>query len=101
MKLSYEDHDAITVLTLSGELTVDTVSGIHRQMPSFAAGQCALDLSGVSSTDSAGLALLVHWIQTAANQNCALEPCDAPPQMVSLIRVSGLSGILPDLDFDS
>ena len=30
MKLSYEDHDAITVLTLSGDLTADQADSFRR-----------------------------------------------------------------------
>ena len=47
MKLSYEDHDAITVLTVSGELTADSADAFRRTCQDrFDAGICdvVLDL---------------------------------------------------------
>ena len=83
-----------TGYALHGDLTVDTVSKIFPRTPAFSAGDCALDLTGVSNTDSAGLALLVYWIQGAAARGCRLTPRGAPAQMRSLVSVSGLDGIL-------
>ena len=83
-----------TGFMLAGDLTVDTVSGIYRRTPGFDSAECSLDLSGVTNTDSSGLALLVYWIRRAEAENCRLIPCHAPEQMKSLIRVSGLAGLL-------
>ena len=51
---------------LNGALTIDTVSKIWREYKTeIACGQVLLmDLSGVTHSDSAGLALLMEWLRT-------------------------------------
>lgn len=89
-----------TGYALAGELTVDTVSGVYGQTPAFSGSRCELDLSGVTGTDSSGLALLLYWMQQAAARGCVLSPHGAPRQMRSLLRVSGLEGLLQDAGFE-
>jgi anti-sigma B factor antagonist len=65
MKLSYEDHQSISVLTLSGELTVDQSETFRRAvLDRFATGvrDVVLDLQHLSHVDSAGLESLL-WLQ--------------------------------------
>ena len=81
-------------LALRGDLTVDTVNDAFRTTPAFSGEECALDLAAVGNTDSAGVALLVYWMQEAARRNCRLRPCNAPDQMKSLIRILGLTELL-------
>ncbi len=64
MKLSYEDHDTITVLTVSGELTADSADAFRRTCQDrFDAGirDIVVDLEHLKLIDSAGLELLL-WI---------------------------------------
>lgn len=64
MKLSYEDHDTISVLRLSGELTADQADSFRRScLDRLASGvhDIVLDMEHLSLIDSAGLELLL-WL---------------------------------------
>ena len=64
MKLSYEDHDAVTVLTLSGELSADQTGAFQRACQErFAADirDVVLDIEHLTFVDSAGLESLL-WL---------------------------------------
>jgi phospholipid transport system transporter-binding protein len=54
-----------------------------------------LDLSGVDSADSAGLALLVEWTGWAKREKRKLSISNAPKQAVALARISEVDEILP------
>ena len=72
MKLSYEDHDAITVLTVSGELTADSADAFRRTCQDrFDAGirDVVLDLGHLKLIDSAGLELLLWIVDESADRN--------------------------------
>jgi anti-anti-sigma factor len=64
MKLSYDDHDTVTVLTVSGELTVDQAETLRRACQDrLAAGirDFVLDVEHMTLIDSAGLEALL-WL---------------------------------------
>ncbi len=81
-------------VSLRGDLTVDTVSRLFRAMPAFTENERTLDLSAVENADSAGLALLVYWVQEASRHHCRLRTCHIPAQVLSLIRLQGLTDCL-------
>lgn len=54
-----------------------------------------LDLSGVESADSAGLALLVEWTGWAKRQKRKLSFVNVPKQAVALAKISEVDKILP------
>ena len=71
MKLSYEDHDTITVLKISGDLTADQVDAFRRSCQDrFDAGiqHVVLDMEHMTFIDSAGLEALL-WILDAAAEH--------------------------------
>jgi anti-anti-sigma factor len=71
MKLSYEDHAAITVLTVSGDLTADQVDAFRRSIQErFAAGvrDIVLNLEYLTFVDSAGLEALLWVLDEAAER---------------------------------
>lgn len=71
MKMSYEDHDTISVLTLSGELTVDQADTFRRACQErFEAGvrDCVIDLEYLNFIDSAGLELLLWLVDEAGDR---------------------------------
>ncbi len=81
---------------LHGELTFASVTGLMEQATELFAGRdCVLDLAAVERADSAGLALLIHWLRQARQQDCALRLLHVPQQMLAMARVSGLERILP------
>lgn len=54
-----------------------------------------VDLSGVESTDSAGLALLVAWTGWARREKRKLAFTHVPKQALALAKISEVEGILP------
>jgi anti-sigma B factor antagonist len=64
MKLSYEDHDTVSVMTVSGDLTADQADGFRRACQDrFDASirDIVLDMEYLATIDSAGLELLL-WL---------------------------------------
>jgi phospholipid transport system transporter-binding protein len=83
-------------LRASGELGFATAaqalrSGIERIGRD---GEQAVDLSGVTAGDSAGVAVLVEWISAAAAAGMALRYENVPPQMLAIARISDLEDLL-------
>jgi phospholipid transport system transporter-binding protein len=54
-----------------------------------------IDLSHVSRSDSAGVALLVEWLRDAQTQHWRLQFVNVPPQMLAIINVADLEELLP------
>lgn len=76
MKLSYEDHDAITVLTVSGELTSDQADAFRRACQDrFAVGvrDVIVDMEHLALLDSAGLELLLWLMDEVADRGGRLR----------------------------
>ncbi len=53
-----------------------------------------VDLSGVSHTDSAGVALLLEWWSAMKTRNRRLEYVEVPGQVERFIRINGLDSTL-------
>ena len=76
MKLSYEDHDTITVLTVSGDLTSDQADSFRRACQDrFEAGihDVVLDMEYLTLLDSAGLELLLWLIDEVGQRSGRLK----------------------------
>jgi anti-sigma B factor antagonist len=70
MKLSYEDFNNISIVTLSGEFTADDVDSFRRAMTDrLAAGahHLVFDVECLDQIDSAGLEALL-WLQQQLNR---------------------------------
>lgn len=82
---------------VSGELNFATASqALEESSRLFAAHkQLELDLAGVESTDSAGLALLVEWTAQARRGHRKLKFRNLPKQALALARISELDKLLP------
>ncbi len=83
---------------ICGELTLATVPALERRaLPAQWPAQATvtLDLSGVTRSDSAGLALLIEWLRVARRRNVRLRLADLPAQMREIARISDLLPILP------
>ncbi|MHC4414859.1 MAG: STAS domain-containing protein [Planctomycetota bacterium] len=93
MKLSYEDHDTITVLTISGDLTVDQVDAFRRSCQErFTAGirHVVLDMEYLTLLDSAGLEALLWIIDEGAQHGGQLRLVRPDPTVRKILEVSRL-----------
>lgn len=79
---------------VAGELSFATVTA-RVAAPAFGAHTLTLDLREVTKADSAGLALLLDWQRRAQAAGGRLVLASAPERLQSLIRVYGLTDILP------
>jgi len=54
-----------------------------------------IDLTDVSCSDSAGLALLIDWMRSAKQKNKHIVFHNIPAQMLAMAHASGLDELLP------
>ena len=76
-------------IALRGDLVVHTARKLFDQTPTFEGG-VQVDLSAVGETDSAGLALLVHWANCANRAQRKLTYRGASAQLKQLAKISGV-----------
>ena len=80
-------------LRLAGPLTFETVPALVAAQPRHPGKD--IDLGGVSHADSAGLALLLEWLASAAAAGEPLAYHNLPDQLSAIARVSNLTTLLP------
>ena len=57
---------------------------------------CTVDLAGITTGDSAGLAVLVEWIAVARARGVTLRYAGVPEQILAVARISDLEQLLLD-----
>jgi phospholipid transport system transporter-binding protein len=76
---------------IDGDLTFSTID--KKTVKSFdflkTAKHITIDLSRVTSTDSAGLALMIEWIKYTRDHKIQLHFKNIPKQLLNLARLSG------------
>lgn len=95
-KIAIEDIGAGR-FRVEGQLNFATVTrALETSRGLFAKEQAIrLDLSGVTATDSAGLALLVEWVIRARQGKCQLTYSHVPQQILAIARISDVDTMLP------
>jgi phospholipid transport system transporter-binding protein len=83
-------------LAVGGELDFDTApAALTRGLALIGDSRdCEIDLSGVSSGDSAGLAVLVEWLASAQRRGAQLRYTGVPAQILAIARLSDLEDLL-------
>lgn len=76
---------------IDGDLTFATIDKQTLKSFSFlkVAKEVTIDLSRVSCTDSAGLALMIEWIKYARHNRTQLSFRNIPEQLMNLAKLSG------------
>jgi phospholipid transport system transporter-binding protein len=84
-------------INVCGDLTFVTVNDLLNSARTVFATIPILDidLSKVSCSDSAGLALLIDWMRSAKQQNKNIVFHNIPAQMLAMAHASGLDELLP------
>ena len=82
--------------TLSGSLNFDTVGALLGEGSALiGSGQASvIDLSGVTASDSAGLALMIEWLSVAREAGKPLHFEHIPLQLQQLARLSEVENLL-------
>jgi phospholipid transport system transporter-binding protein len=84
------------VLMVSGELNFETVVGLWRDSLRLLMNrsECCFDFSKVTSSNSAGVVLLLEWAKYAKRKNKSFRFEHIPAQLMSIVQVSGIGKIL-------
>lgn len=86
-------------LVIRGVLDFDSVVELEadgqRWLSGDAPTQSQIDLAGVSYSTSAGIALLLGWLRAADHAQKKLKIVHMPADMAALVRVGGLSDLIP------
>ena len=80
-------------LIVSGELNFATILGLWNQsLPLFInCSHIDIDLSQVTLSNSAGVALLIEWLKYAKQNNKAIAFHGIPAQLQSIAAVAGVA----------
>jgi phospholipid transport system transporter-binding protein len=83
-------------LVASGELVFATAAqALAAGLRAIKPGErLVVDLRGVASGDSAGLAVLVEWLSVARERGCRLSYESVPPQILAVAHTSGLKELM-------
>ena len=84
-------------LRVQGDLDFDSVVGLLTATETWFADAALsrIDLGEVSRSNSAGVALLVHWLRLAQNHERELDIVNIPAQMWAIIKIVDLETLLP------
>lgn len=83
-------------LAASGDLGFATAARALREgaMLITGHGDQVVDLGGITSGDSAGLAVLVEWVALARASGAQVRYENVPAQMLAIARISSLEELL-------
>jgi len=95
--LSYTDEGT---LAISGEFGFETVSDLLKQGRTLMDRQkeLTIDLSGITGSDSAGLAVMLEWMDHYKAAGQQLHFLNVPESLLEIARVSNLIDLLPLAD---
>lgn len=84
------------VIFVAGELNFSNAGDIWKSSLSILAAQpkYVFDFSELSSSNSAGLALLLEWMKHAKSQKKIISFLNLPEQLVTLAKAVGLSSLI-------
>ena len=82
---------------VAGELTFATVNGLLEQGPKLFENhhELKIDLTEVTRSDSAGLALLIDWMRLAKEASKEIMFYNVPDQILAIAHASGVDELLP------
>jgi len=82
---------------ITGELSFASVNALLCESDKIFAtiSPLTIDLSAVERSDSAGLALLIHWIRKAKQQQQVIHFQSMPKSMMMIAKASNLDSLIP------
>lgn len=86
---------------IEGELdknSVPLLASQAQQVLVAASNKLVIDLAAVTRSDSAGVALLVEWMQLAEQRQLEIQFRHLPQQMRDIAHASNLDELLPIVD---
>ncbi len=85
------------VIKIRGEMTFDTVTQLLTATSKIfeQKNKLVFDLSGVTRSDSAGLALLIDWLRRTHRAKRQISFLNPPKQLLAIAKVCGVENFLP------
>ncbi len=87
-------------LTVTGALTFATARRAYeagvRTIRAAPAGRIEVDCSGVTQSDSAGLAVLINWLACALSRDLGIRFANLPDAIRAVARISEVESILDE-----
>jgi phospholipid transport system transporter-binding protein len=85
------------ILHLSGDLVIETVPSLLEQANSLFSKhrQIIIDFEDVPRVDSAGLALLLEWVEWAGSSGTGIQFRNLPEALIRIARLSNVEKLLP------
>lgn len=85
-----------THLCVEGDVTLANVMAVYESsLPLIHQGQCfAFDFSGVHSSDSAGVALMIAWMRLAASQGKVASFDHIPEKLMAIAKAASLDTLI-------
>jgi phospholipid transport system transporter-binding protein len=92
--MSPDEHK---VLHLSGDLVIGSVSSLLNQANSLFSKhrQIIIDFEDVPRVDSAGLALLLEWVEWARDNDASIQFRNVPDALIKIAKLSNVEEMLP------
>lgn len=95
LTVDFTDEGERSVLTLTGELDIDSVGGLRERVQERLTGgrfrTLALDLAGLTFLDSSGLGLLLEVRRLALSSDVAFELVNVPAGPARVMAIAGLT----------
>lgn len=93
MQLANIDSSQEDRLIVTGELGFESVPEIYANSLKYFQNNPSLeiDLSGVTHTDSAGVALLIEWLRQARQRNRKISFRNIPSQLLAIAQLCGVA----------
>ncbi|MGQ3685552.1 MAG: STAS domain-containing protein [Candidatus Loosdrechtia sp.] len=94
-EVEFEDHGEGRFV-IRGDLSFSTaVTALEKSKGLFATHSCIeLDLEGVRRADSAGLALMLEWVNWARNSRREIHFSNIPAQITAIAQISEVEDML-------
>lgn len=87
--------ESVAVYKASGKISLETVNEFIQRLRPEPAQHLALDMSGVTFLDSAGVGALVSLFVNRRNQGKTFALAALGPQAIAVVTVAGLQKLLP------
>lgn len=95
MSIGVDEHDDVTVVTVNGEIDLDTSDEFGRALVGGATtGRVDVDLNGVSYIDSAGLGSLLTARTELEEQGMQMRVVSASTIVTRLFEIAGVADLL-------
>jgi phospholipid transport system transporter-binding protein len=84
-------------LHLTGDLVIGAVTSLLNQANALFTqhGQVIIDFKDVPRVDSAGLALLLEWVEWSRSNGTSIQFENVPEALIRIAKLSNVEGMLP------